>query len=174
MGQPAHTIKNNIKMKNFNIKDDNIGGLLRMYAIPVSSFLRLRNDYVNNQQILEVQDRDSIINIPSLDNQTYSWTEAHDRDEGGDYWEPVIDGIIPGNKIDNQDVIEELERGEWLVLAEDQDGAVYLSGSKDAPMEFTTTRSSGTSYTDRNQISFEFKCRQDHPSLILANDMDDL
>jgi hypothetical protein len=174
MGQPAHTIKSNIKMKNFNIKDDNIGGLLRMYAIPVSSFLRIRKDYINNLQTLEVRDRDSIIAIPIMDNQTFGYTQDHDLDEGGDYWEPVIDGIIPGGRQSNEDIVEELERGEWLVMFEDQIGTVHISGTKDIPMKFTTSETSGTSSSDRNQISFEFKCRQNHPPLILTNDMDDL
>lgn len=161
-------------MKNFNINDDNIGGLLRMYAIPVSSLLRIRKDYISNLLTLEVQDRDSIIAISIMDNQTFGYTSEHDLDEGGDFWDPAINGIIPGGRQSNEEIIEELERGEWLVMIEDQMGFAWLCGTKDTPMKFTTSESSGTSYSDRNQISFEFKCRQDHPPLILANDMDDL
>ena len=45
-------------MKIINYDFENIGGLLQVLAVPPSSFLRVRKDYVTNLNYLELRDRD--------------------------------------------------------------------------------------------------------------------
>jgi hypothetical protein len=159
-------------MKKITFDFENVGGLMECYAIPLSSFLRIREDYIGQKKVLEVQNRDDIISIPVYMDSSFSFSEKHDWDEGGDSWQPSIEGIIPKDCLENAADIETLERGEWMLLSRDYNGTVRLSGTEDFLLKFTDTKNTGTAATDINQISFTFSGKQDCPSLIL--DQDDL
>lgn len=79
---------------------------------------------------------------------------------------------IPKLRRDTNLIIEQLERGEWLVLSQDHNGTVYLSGSVDVPLTFSCEKTTGDSYTALNASSFLFEGKQPAPSLVI--DMDDL
>ena len=157
-------------MKKISFDFENVGGLTECYAIPLSSFLRIREDYVYNTKVLEVQNRDDIISIPVFMDSSFSFGEEHDWDEGGDFWQPTIEGIIPKNCLDNASDIETLERGAWMLLSKDCNGIVHLSGTEDFLLKFTDTKNSGAAATDVNQISFTFTGKQGCPSIILSQD----
>ena len=159
-------------MRKIDFKCDNLGGLAEVYAIPLSSYLRIREDYTRNTKVLEVTNRDDIIAIPIIDDDTFSFSEIHKRDEGGDYFDIAIEGVIPGSAIDDDHIIETLQRGEWMVLTQDQNGVVRLSGNEDVLMSFEDTDTTGAQKRGKNQIQFKFACRSAEKSVIL--DMDDL
>lgn len=157
-------------MKKISFDFENVGGLMECYAIPISSFLRIREDYASNTKVLEVQNRDDIISIPVYMDSSFSFSEQHDLDEGGDFWQPSIEGIIPKDCMDNASDIETLERGSWMLLSKDYNGICRLSGTEDFLLKFTDTKTTGAAATDVNQISFTFTGKQDCPSIILSQD----
>lgn len=127
-------------MKTINLNTDNLGGLLHLYAIPPTSFHRIRKDYVNNLNFLELVRRDDVIDIPVLSNDTYIYNEEKNTGDVGDYWNITIEGVIPRLSLDNHSVIEELERGLWYVVAQDSNGEVHFCGQEDALLILLTAR----------------------------------
>lgn len=141
-------------MTPFNFDpDSNMGGVCRIFAIPPTSFVKLWTDHVNGFNYLTVRNREDIIDIYSIDEET-SFTEEY---KSGAY-NPVITGITPGNTKDRLP-IEKLDSGYWYVLFQDNNGFIRLAGTEDNMLSFSRTTTTGN-LGNRNQIAFQFAGKQ--------------
>lgn len=156
-------------MKTILFDCDNLGGLIHLYAVPPTSFLRIRKDYLTNKNYLELKNRDDVIDIPVYPNDTYLYNEEKTTTDAGDCWQVEIEGVIPRLQPQNHDIIELLERGLWYVVAEDANGEVHFCGQEDAWMLFSSSKTSGQTVTNRNGTSFTFSCVQDEPTIFLSD-----
>ena len=152
-------------MKTFDIETDNVGGLFRLLAVPQASCSRVRKDYAQKANYIELKRKDDVIEIPACADMTFSFTEENQKSENGDAWNIEIEGVVPGTYKKNSVLVEELERGEWYVYAVDQNGCARWCGTDKVKMYFTATKSSGDSFASRNGISFTLSCIQESPSL---------
>lgn len=159
-------------MKEINFDHNNIGGLAEIYAFPPNDLLRVRHDYRSGRHYVEMKTRDNIVSIPVYPDRSFVFDEQKSTADGGDYWQVSIEGVIPKLRYEVSQLIEVLERGEWLVLSQDHNGVVHLSGSVEVPLSFACEKTTGDSYTSLNGSSFTFSGSQPAPSLII--DMDDL
>ncbi len=159
-------------MVNINFDFNNVGGLAEFYAIPPSDVLRIRHDYRRDIYALELKTRDNIIVVPVYGDRSFSFSEQKSTADGGDYWEVSIEGVVPKLCHDSSAIIESLDRGDWLVLHIDNNGTVHLSGSVDIPLQCSSDKSSGSSFTDLNGTTLTFSGKQPSPSLVI--DLDDL
>lgn len=155
-------------MKTLIFDFDNRPGLARMYAIPPESFRRLRYDYNRSVKHLEVVGRTNIIEIPIFADNSFAVSEKQSSADGGNLWEVSISGYIPKNE--NSHIVELLERGDWLVICQDQNGTVKLYGTVEIPLRFLSDKSSG-SPSVMNGIRFTFSSKESEPSVTLANDI---
>lgn len=155
-------------MKTLATTDDRIGGLHVVYAIPIGTAYSLDIDYVTGQRSFAISNTDGVYALPCL-AEDYVFGETHERDENGDFWQPTIQGSIPHPSADNAADIEALERGEWVVLCEDQNGTWRLCGDEDTPLTFSTDTTSGTVSSDKNQVAFTLTGKLGHPSWAMAS-----
>lgn len=155
-------------MRKLHFDFENMGGLLSVYAIPVTSFVCTRKDYLTHLNYIEYTNSQNIIEIPVYADSTFYFNEDHTAGDAGDEYNVAVGGVIPKIMMENADDIEKLERGEWLVLHQDINGTVHLSGDKNVQMKFTTQKTTGSAAADRNQIAFTFSCIQENPSVIIA------
>lgn len=155
-------------MKTIQFDFDNVGGITRVYAIPVTSFLRLRKDYINEKQYLEVRRRTDIVAIPVYADSSFSFNETQSQEEGGDLWTVEITGLIPKRSRLNEITVRILERGEWLVLLQDCNGDIVLAGTTEMPLRFSSARTTGTE-TEINGNRFTFAGVEPDPSVIVDN-----
>ena len=136
----------------------NMGGVCRIFAIPPSSFVRLWTDHVNRINYLTVRKREDIIDIYSIDEETF-YEEPY---ESGVY-SPKLTGVSPGgqNKINANrlECFEKLESGYWFVLFQDNNGYIRLAGTENNQLSFRRTSKTGK-LGERNEIAFEFSCQQ--------------
>lgn len=154
-------------MESIGFDFENVGGLAECYAIPVDVFKRIRVDYVRDLRVLEVSARKRVIAIPMYADDSFRHHEEKKHGDGGDYWEVDIEGVIPKWCKDVDVQLEELERGEWLVLSRDNNGVVRLSGSVHTPLWFEGERDTGAAYAERNGVTFHFTGNQARPSQTL-------
>lgn len=159
-------------MKEINFDYNNIGGLAEIYAFPPADLLRVRHDYRSGKDCVEMKTRDNIVAIPVYPDRSFVFDEQKSTADGGDYWQISIEGIIPKLRHEVAQIIETLERGEWLVLSQDHNGTVHLSGSVEVPLSFACEKTTGDSYTALNGSSFTFSGSQPAPSRVI--DMDAL
>jgi len=148
-------------MKAFNFElASNMGGVCRIFAIPPSSFVRLWTDHVNSINYLTVRNREDIIDIYSIDEET-EFTEEY---KAGVY-APDIVGVTPGGRdrvnTTNRSNLEKLDSGYWYVLFQDNNGFIRLAGTEDNQLTFERTSTTGK-LGDRNQIEFAFRGKQLH------------
>ncbi len=167
MGQ--FPVKQNNNMKSLNFDFDNLGGVQSLFAIPATSLQRIRTDYNTGLNYLELKNRDDIIELPHYANDTYSFAENHKKSDAGDAWEITIEGVAPKQCIANADLIEKLERGEWYVLALDNNGEAHWCGQEETMMLFSTSKNTGKSITERNEIAFSFSNIQTIPSVYISD-----
>lgn len=156
-------------MKAINYDFDNLGGLLKLYAIPPSSFVRVIQEYASQQNRLELRNREDIMEIPVYADSTYSYSEDKEVNDAGDCWNVSIEGVIPKTCSGNHRMLETLERELWYVLAVDGNGEAHWCGQEDALLIFNTHKSSGKSAADRNGTTFTFSCIQDEPTIFIAD-----
>ncbi len=166
MGQFHNQVKKYMKTIQFDF--DNVGGITRVYAIPTTSFLRLRKDYINEMQYLEVRQREGIINIPVYADTSFTFNETQSQEDGGDLWTVEIAGLIPKRYRLNEKSVRTLERGEWLVLFQDNNGDAVLAGTIEVPLRFSSARTTGTE-TEINGNRFTFTGKEAEPSIIVDN-----
>ena len=109
-------------MRTLTFDFDNIGGIQHVYAIPAEVFQAITINYATLRRALRMLSADDVVKIPVYADESFSFEEPHGRDDHGDYWQPSISGIIPAASFDNAQLIETLERGEWVVVHVDQNG----------------------------------------------------
>lgn len=162
-------------MKTLKFDFNNMGGCCRLFAIPPTSFLRIREDYVNGLHYIECTNYDDIIDIPVNADGTFYFNENHSSEDAGDGYSVEIGGVIPKLMVENAEDMEILERGEWYVLFMDNNDDVKLAGDEDVKLKFISQKTTGLLSADRNQIAFTFSCLQTNPSICIAlTDMDNL
>ena len=154
-------------MKEITFDRDNIGGLHRIIAIPPSLYT-MEHDYATGENSLEITDDSQAVAIHVYADGTYLFGETHGRDEVGDWWQPTITGTIPKLCPGNAAIIEELERGQWVVLCEDSNGVLRLCGDSRTPLSFGTDATTGGATTDINGTAFTFTGKLGHTSPFIS------
>ena len=165
MGQSHNKVKKRMKILIFDF--DNLHGIANMYAVPVGCVNKCVRNPMTGDVILNLTNSDDVIEIPIYQGDSFKTEEVHQLADGGDGWDVKVSGIIPKRCSLNENVIQTLERGEWIVLAQDANGVIVLYGSIEVPLKFTHSRSSGSS-GDINGSKFTFSAIESAPSLVLA------
>lgn len=148
---------------------ENVGGLHECYAIPAAAFKGTRVNLINNtHQLKTMLSNTEIIAIPMYADDTFSFSEDDDEEDGNKFWNPVIEGVIPKFGL-NQDTIEKLARGEWIVLHEDNNGTVRLSGTEEIPLRCKTSPTTGRAISERSDTVFTFSASEQQPSVIMES-----
>lgn len=152
-------------MKKLVFDFDNVPGIDFAYAIPVTSFKRIRYDYNLGNKALEVRNRDAIIQLESY-NDRFSFQEKKSLADGGDVWDVSLKIVVPKLSAANEELIHLLERNPWLILFRDRNGNVMLSGTVDIPLSCSSSKNSDSG------IEFVFSAKEENPSIFVSTDID--
>lgn len=155
-------------MKQYDESTDQRGGIAYLYAIPLSSFLRYRHDYLTGLDHPELQQRNNIIQIPVC-NDT-QWSEEEKMTSGGHLYTIKITGTLKKGGRIGPHLLRELECGSWMVLHIDTLGICRMSGTEEVPLRFERTGQTGSSPSGQNQLSFTFSGSQPSPSVVCSVD----
>lgn len=155
-------------MKTLTFDFDNLHGISNMYAVPVASVYNCVQNPMTGAVVLTLTSSTDVIQIPVYQGDSFKTGEVHQLADGGDCWDVTISGIIPKRCALNENVIQTLERGEWLVVVQDANGVMVLYGSTDVPLKFTHSRTSGSS-GELNGSGFSFSVRESAPSMVLSS-----
>lgn len=150
-------------MKRILFNSDQVGGLAVILAIPVAAFNRIKQNYSTGVRTVSLSSSENVIEIPVVNDHSYSFEEIQDSGDGGDTYDMTIQGVIPRSDADPK-LRMVLERGEWLVLHKDRNGTCRLSGSKDVPLHFYSNRTSGKTSANLNGNNFTFSAQEPFPS----------
>ena len=151
-------------MKRISCNTDNVGGLTTIVAIPLASFNRIKEVFSTGQKYVSVASTADVIELPVLNDGSFSFEEVQSAENGGDTYDVTIQGVVPRSDTDPE-LRRELERGEWLVLHQDGNGACRLSGTVDVPLRFSSHRASGNTPVSVNGNAFTFSAQEPSPSV---------
>jgi hypothetical protein len=147
----------------------NMGGISRMFAIPLTSFVRLWTDHVNSLTYLHVKNRADIIDIYCND---YSTQFSEEYNNGA--YQIEASGIVPKSNPVNAANLRKLESGYWFLFFEDNNGFKRFAGTEDNMLSFKRTTNTGT-LGQLNQMEFTFSGQQRvECAYIELAEMDDL
>ncbi len=149
-------------MKTIDFDFDNVGGISRMYAIAAADVRRITPNAQGGHSRLSLHQGATPVEIPVYSPAATSFRETQTEEDGGSVYEVTISGLIP--KIRYIEVVSQLEKGDWLVVHQDANGNILLSGTTDIPLMFSSSKSTGGS-DSVNGNNFTFTAKEPAPSI---------
>lgn len=149
-------------METIDFDFDNVGGISRIYAISVADVRRITPNFDGGHARLSLHQDAEPIDIPVYAPSSTVFTEIKTQEDGGDVYEVSISGLIP--KLRYIDILQKLEKGDWMVVHQDANGNILLSGTKDIPLLFSSTKTTGGS-DSVNGYKFNFTGKEPTPSV---------
>ncbi len=150
-------------MRTIDFDFDNVGGLSHLYLIDVAGLIRVDMNVKNKHVRPALSSETYIYNIGVLDGDDFVFTENLLQEEGGEVFDVAISGFIP--KMDNLVTVAEMERKEWIAVHQDANGNILISGTKEMPLRFMTSKTTGTAPA-RNATAFTLSAKTTEPSQV--------
>lgn len=122
-------------MKQLNKKGDNLGGLIRIWAIPFGVFNIAGNT-------IQITDQSGIFEL-NCTADSMEFSESGEVTPSGIHYNTEISGIIPQDNAALQEAIAILEPRRWIVIYMDGNGNYKLAGNNISPLRFTAEINTG-------------------------------
>lgn len=151
-------------MKTIEFNFDNVGGMSRLYLIEAAGVLRVETNVANRCVRPVLDDYACVYNIEVYGGDAFQFTEDLTLNDGCEAFAVSISGFIP--RMDNLVTVAELEQGEWIAVHRDANGTVLMSGTREVPLHFVTSKNTGT-LSKRNATAFRLQATEAMPSMIV-------
>ena len=122
-------------MKQLNKPGDNLGGLLKIWAVPFGVFTTLGNtvNFSSQANIWEI--------YCSADSMEF--IESSEVTPAGIHYNTAISGFIPQDNATLQEAIAYMEPRKWSVIFMDGNGNYKLAGNQTDPLRVTAEINTG-------------------------------
>ena len=154
-------------MKTIPIDSDNLGGMAHIYAYPATD-ITVRG-YANGTCTIVSMNSDQAVDIPVLNDSSFQFTEQSELQEAGISYEPTISALIPKIRPDISRLLQDMSRNGWIIIHQDANGTILLSGTEEVPLRMTFETSTGESGGSPNGYIITFQAIEPHPSLIVTS-----
>ena len=152
-------------MKTIDFDFDNVGGISSIYAFPPQDVQSVLLQPSKGTAKLTFNEDANIIQLPVYAPNSTSWSEDHTVGDAGDMYAVAISGFIPRHA--SSQLVNELSRGKWMVVHQDANGDIVLSGTTEVPLTFTSGKTTGTDGSTRNGTAFTFAANEPTPSILI-------
>ena len=133
-------------MKTINKQSENMGGVIRLWAIPAA-------DYSLSGETLTFTTQDNLVEIYTKED---SCAFSEDPIEGSAF-KTEITAIVPCDNTATMDIIKQLERLlKYNVIYQDGNGNFKLAGNKDVPLRFSAKMQTGSTAAALNHYAISF------------------
>lgn len=141
-------------MKTIIKPTDNLGGLLRIWAIPKTGYSLAGKD-------LTFADSSKICLLYCTPG-SMSMEEKEEFTKAGSYFQTSLSGFIPKDTEETQAVLNDLRGKSFVVLYIDGNGSYKLAGNKNYPLRLSATHRTGQMEQQHSgyEILFSGKTRQ--------------
>lgn len=147
-------------MKTIDFNFDNVGGLSQLYLIEAAAVTSINTNVSSGKVRPVVASNASIYNI-KVYGESFRFSETMSIEDSGNVFDVIIEGFIP--RLDNLNDVARLERGRWIAMHQDANGNIILSGSRDIPLRFVSTKDTGST-SSRNATGFRLLAKEPEPS----------
>jgi hypothetical protein len=138
-------------MKTITKPGDNLGGLIKMWAVP-ASVVSLVGRTVNLSVTTDIYELYCTAG-------SMSHTEAPELSGAGTHYNVEVSGFIPRDSDTVRTALEDMERKPYAILFQDGNGEFKLAGSNTEPLRCSSALSTGKEVSELagNQILFTGK-----------------
>ena len=138
-------------MKQLNKPADNMGGLIKIWAIP--------SDQVTvSGKTVTIASTDNMYEVYCAED-TMQHSVPAELTNAGTYYNTILKGFSPGVTEDMEAALEYMDGRKWVVLFMDGNGYYKLAGSKEQPLRLSANVDTGQMTTDRAGCNFTFSGR---------------
>lgn len=135
-------------MKQFNRPSDNMGGLLKIWAVPPSEITIGINSVIfsTTENIVEM--------YCSPDSMSFS--EKQTQSKAGIFYKTELNAFVPKDSEEAQGIINDMSRRKWVVIYLDQNESFKVAGTSSNPLRVSFDLGTGKNTSDRNGHSISF------------------
>lgn len=151
-------------MKTIPFNFDNVGGMARLYLIEAAGMQRVDTNVSDGTVRPVLASGTLVYYIDVYGGDAFQFTEEMTLEDGGECYAVSITGFIP--RMDNLIDVAELEQGEWIAVHQDANGTILMSGTKEVPLRFVTTKNTGNASV-RNATGFKLQATEPAESRIV-------
>ena len=148
-------------MKHLNKPSDNLGGLLKIWAVPPDDITISFNtaNFRTTANIIEMYCSPGSI----------SFTEKETQEKYGLGYKNEINAFIPKDSPETQPIINDMIGRKWVVILLDQNEQFKLAGTPEIPLRVSFDLDTGADTPDRNGHSISFYGTQTSKAKFIAD-----
>ena len=135
-------------MKTITKPGDNLGGLLKIWAVPTSV-------YSVNGKTVTISSTDNIYEIYCTP-ESMVFSEPSEKTDAGTLYNTSVSGFIPKDSKEVLDAINDMERKPYIIIFMDGNGNYKAAGTANEPLCISDNLNSGQQTSDRPGHQFEF------------------
>lgn len=148
-------------MKTINKPLENMGGLIKMWALPYDSYSE------NNGAVTMLDDTDIVEIYCSQDSMRL--IESADVKDAGLFYDTMLSGFSPGNSDTARNTFKAMNNRKFAVLFLSGNGSWYLAGAPLYPLRFISSFNSGENSADRAGHFIQFSGDTFEPAIPVSN-----
>ena len=135
-------------MKQLNKPSDNMGGLLKIWAVPPSDITISNNEvsFTNTNNIVEMY----------CSPGSMSFTEKENKSGAGISYKTELNAFAPKDSPEAQQIINEMTGRKWIAVYLDQNEQYKVAGTVDVPLRIAFDLNTGSDTAERNGHSVSF------------------
>lgn len=155
-------------MKTIPKKQNNLGGIATVYAVPAHLIPLLEADPVTGLgAIPEFPSESAYTLYPVFQSGTFR--EEMATAAGGSYWEQTLTFSLAKNSPVVNQLIGELVGRTWAVVIRDQNNHFLVAGNCLYPLRLTVKSDTGSELSDLNTLSFTFSASSPTRAVYIVN-----
>ena len=148
-------------MKQLSKPIDNLGGLLKMWAVP-------KSDFSINGKTVSFSSQDDIYLI-YCSPDSLSFNEPSKRTEAGTHYDCSVSGFIPGDTEEVTMALTNLEYKPYVIIFQDGNGFFKLCGTASYPVRLSASLRTGKQTSDRAGYEIQFSGKTIERAVFINN-----
>ena len=149
-------------MKTITKQTENMGGVLRLWAIP-------KSDITVSGNVVTILSEANMVDI-YIKEDSATFSEELSKSFAGSIYKVDISAVVPCDNPDTLKLIAEMEhRCKYLVIYIDGNGAYKLAGTTSVPLRFTAKATTSTGAAGLNHYAITFAGKQLKRAIFIEN-----
>jgi len=148
-------------MKQLNKPSDNMGGLLKIWAVPPTEITIGTNS-------VSFSTTDNIVAMYCSPG-SMSFTEKESDEKAGKIYKTELSAFIPKDTPEAQVIINDMNRRKWVVISLDQNEQFKVAGTVAIPLRVSFDLATGADTPDRNGHTVTFYGSQVSKAMFISD-----
>lgn len=158
-------------MKSLSRQKNNIGGIARLYAVPIELLTAVASTGTHGVYAITLSSTDEVYDISAI-SETIQATEEPKSSSAGNYFEHQIRATIAKDTPELSLALQDLYGKRLIMIFRDQNDRFKLVGSMTEAMRLSYKKDTGAKIADLQNTPLVFEGRTVTPSKFIENPFD--